>query len=109
MANNRTKMPINQRAKQFMPFDAVVGLRAALKEKEKFMEKRKIASDDLEEEIDRKLKNLQRGDEVTVFFYNATLKSYSQLTEKVTDINVKLKRLKIGERFINFEDIFEIK
>ena len=109
MANNRAKMPINQRAKQFMPFDAVIGLRAALKEKEKIKENRKIASDDLEEEIDRKLKNLQIGEEVTVIFYNAILEKYSKVTEKVTEINVKLKRFKIGERVINFSDIFEIK
>ena len=31
----RAKMPRSQRAKQFAPFDAVVGLRAALKETEK--------------------------------------------------------------------------
>lgn len=102
-------MPINQRAKQFMPFDAVIGLRAALKEKEKIKENRKIASDDLEEEIDRKLKNLQIGEEVTVIFYNAILEKYSKVTEKVTEINEKLKRFKIGERVINFNDIFEIK
>lgn len=102
-------MPISKRAKQFMPFDAVVGLRAALQEKEKIKEKRKIASDDLEEEIDRKIKNLQIGDEITVIFYNTTLESYNQITEKVTDINVKFKRFKIGEVFINFKDIFEIK
>ena len=32
--NKRAKMPPSQRAKQFAPFDAVVGLRIALKEKE---------------------------------------------------------------------------
>ena len=31
---NRPKMDRNERAKQFMPFDAVKGLREALKEKE---------------------------------------------------------------------------
>jgi hypothetical protein len=31
----RAKMPVSQRAKQFMPFNAVVGLDAALREKER--------------------------------------------------------------------------
>lgn len=31
----RAKMPISQRAKQFMPFDAVSGLREALREKDR--------------------------------------------------------------------------
>ncbi len=34
----RPKMPPSQRAKQFMPFDAVSGLREALTEKEREME-----------------------------------------------------------------------
>ncbi len=34
----RPKMPPSQRAKQFMPFDAVAGLREALTEKEREME-----------------------------------------------------------------------
>ncbi len=34
----RPKMPPSQRAKQFMPFDAVAGLRDALREKEREME-----------------------------------------------------------------------
>lgn len=35
---NRPKMDRNERAKQFMPFDAVKGLREALKAKEAEME-----------------------------------------------------------------------
>ena len=35
---NRAKMPPSQRAKQFMPFDAVAGLREALTEKEREMD-----------------------------------------------------------------------
>lgn len=34
----RAKMPPSQRAKQFMPFDAVAGLREALTEKEREMD-----------------------------------------------------------------------
>lgn len=41
MENKKThpKMPIEKRAKQFMPFAAVTGLEKALAEKEKEMEK----------------------------------------------------------------------
>lgn len=37
----RPKMPVSQRAKQFMPFAAVTGLEKALKEKEKEIEKKR--------------------------------------------------------------------
>ena len=109
MANNRAKMPIHQRAKQFMPFDAVVGLRSALKEKEKIKEKRKIPSEDLEEEIDQRLKKLKIRDMITINFYNETEENYNRITGSITDINPKFKKLKIGERVVNFKDIFEIK
>lgn len=42
MANNRPKMDRADRAKQFMPFDALKGFREALAEKEKLMEEQKL-------------------------------------------------------------------
>lgn len=41
MANNRPKMDRADRAKQFMPFDALKGFREALAEKEKLFEEQK--------------------------------------------------------------------
>lgn len=102
-------MPNSQRAKQFAPFDAVVGLRAALKEKEKIKEERKIASEDLEDEINIKLKNLQIDDIVTIYYYNELDENYKNITDRITEISHKYKNLKIGEWQINFKDIFEIK
>lgn len=43
MANNRPKMDRADRAKQFMPFDALKGFREALAEKEKLVEEKKSA------------------------------------------------------------------
>ena len=48
-------MPPLQRAKQFAPFDALTGLRIALKEKEKIREERKIISEEKAEEIEQKV------------------------------------------------------
>lgn len=63
-------MPPSQRAKQFAPFDAVVGLRKALYEKERIRTPRKLLSEDMIEEIDRTLKELNLYDIVTVTHYN---------------------------------------
>lgn len=41
MANNRPKMDRADRAKQFMPFDALKGFREALAEKERLAEEQK--------------------------------------------------------------------
>ena len=43
MANNRPKMDRADRAKQFMPFDALKGFREALAEKERLVEEQKEA------------------------------------------------------------------
>ena len=52
----RAKMPISQRAKQFMPFDAVSGLREAIREKEREhemlleMDREPFEEDEMEED-----------------------------------------------------------
>lgn len=53
MANNRPKMDRADRAKQFMPFDALKGFREALAEKETLFEEMKLI--DNEEKIDEEL------------------------------------------------------
>ena len=42
-SQKRRKMPVEDRAKQFMPFDALKGFREALAEKEKLVEEKKSA------------------------------------------------------------------
>ena len=53
-------MPRSQRAKQFAPFDALVGLRQALKEKEKIRVPRKEISEDMKVEIIRSLPTIRK-------------------------------------------------
>lgn len=106
--NLRGKMPVSNRAKQFAPFDAVVGLRAALKEKECLKVPKKILSDDLAEEINRALKNLKTEEIITLIYYDELIENYLQLTGSVTKIDVKRRKLIIGEKSVDFEDIFEI-
>jgi uncharacterized protein YpbB len=104
----RAKMPPSQRAKQFAPFDAVVGLRQALKEKEKIRVKRKELSDDMINEINNTLKNLNIGDTVSVVRYNSGEQEYVTTTGQVEKINPKTQTLTIAEFDISFEDIYVI-
>ena len=46
------------RAKQFLPFDALKGFRKALEEKEKIYENKKDLSDDYFNNLDIKIKNV---------------------------------------------------
>ena len=101
-------MPRSQRAKQFAPFDALVGLRQALKEKEKIRVPRKEISEDMAEEIDRNLKSLELGKVVTVVWYNSLEENYIQLTGEVRNINTQKRRIQIEKVFICFDDIYSI-
>ena len=64
-------MPPSQRAKQFLPFDAVAGLREALKIKEHEMGliSRKELSEEVKEYIDEVLQEIKAGDNVSVKYF----------------------------------------
>ena len=68
----RAKMPVAQRAKQFMPFDAVSGLQQALRRKEHEMGliSRKELSDETRESINETLSMTGRGDTVSVSYFS---------------------------------------
>lgn len=108
MGKIRAKMPPSQRAKQFAPFDAVVGLRKALREKEKIRVQRKELFDDMINEINNTLKNLNIGGAVTVVYYNPVEQAYLTVTGQVTKLDVKTKTLTIAALDIKFEDIYKI-
>ena len=101
-------MPPQQRAKQFAPFDALTGLRNALKEKEKIRVDRKIISEDKSEEINRALLSLNIGDKINVIFYNQTGEEYIRLSGKITLFDKRKKFLEIGDQVIKTDDIYDI-
>ncbi|MBE6780131.1 MAG: YolD-like family protein [Ruminococcaceae bacterium] len=108
MGKIRAKMPKSQRAKQFAPFDAVVGLRQALKEKEKIRVPRKELSDDMLWEIDEALKGLNINDTVTVVHYNSSEQQYITTRGIVQKINPKSQIITLTVGDIKFEDIYTI-
>lgn len=102
----RLKMSPTQRAKQFAPFDAVVGLRKALRDKEKIRVPKKEISEDMAEEINNVLINTKVGDIITAVYYNGSEQEYIQLTGSVTLIDGCKKIINIGNREINFDDLY---
>ena len=67
----RPVMPPSQRAKQFLPFDAVAGLRQALKLKEHEMGliSRKELSEEMSDDINEALMELAPGMQVSVTYF----------------------------------------
>ena len=76
-------MPI-ERAKQFMPFDALKGFKEALKEKEKIIVDKIDLSEDAIIEINNILINLKVGDIVKVVYFKQN--EYIEVTGMISKI-----------------------
>ena len=66
---NRGKMPLKERAKQFMPFAALKGLPEALAEVEKITVPRADLSEEQAAVLSETLNRTQKGDVVTAEYY----------------------------------------
>lgn len=102
----KNKMPVSERAKQFMPFAALKGLPEALKAKEKIIVSKIELSPEMEEELDRKMHMLVRGEIATVVYFNND--EYIKISGMVSRIDTSCRILQIVNTKINFDDILDI-
>ena len=58
-SKNHSKMPMQNRAAQFLPFQALTGYEEAIKETERITNEKKILADDTKEEINNILNHLE--------------------------------------------------
>lgn len=96
------------RAKIFAPFDALKGLREALREQERIvvrMERKDLLPDQVEI-IDRQLHNLKNGDLVEIIYYDGD--TYVKKTGLISGIFPKEKQIRVVDTGISFEDIYSI-
>lgn len=105
-SNARPKMSMSNRAKQFVPFDALKGFQEALRKKEKMPVPRKELAEEKAEELNEKLKKLTTGKMITVVYYNDG--EYIQLTGIVVKIEKNKKFLQMAEIIIPIDDISDI-
>lgn len=102
----KTKMPIPDRAKQFMPFAALKGLPDALAAREKIAVEKIELSPEMYEELDRKMHMIKRGKIATVVYFKGD--EYLKLTGMVARIDSSSRILQIVNTKIDFEDILDI-
>jgi hypothetical protein len=100
---NNTKL---DRAKQFLPFDALKGYREAIAMVEKQFEEKKELSLDLEERLNEKISQIKKGDNVTVKYYYDL--EYIETTGKVKKIDEVYKNITLLNTTISFDDIIDI-
>ena len=110
MAKAKPKVPMSpaMRAKQFMPFKALAGLDEALAEREKIVVPRKELSEDMIEELNRKLCSLEKDQIVTIVYYGIYEQTYKQLTGPVEKVDTYWKFVQLGNVEINFSEISDI-
>jgi hypothetical protein len=101
--SKRAKMDRENRAKQFMPFDALKGLREALAEKERIIVPKHDLSEEQKEEINLKLSQVRKKDVITVEFFKNI--EYVQLTGMVSQVDNINRILVVVNTKIPFEDI----
>lgn len=96
------------RAKQFLPFDALKGLREELELREEKMSRvpRHSLSEERMEELSTVLSHIYKGSEIQMTFYRTG--HYYDLRGTVANINVIYKYIQIGEEKIHFDDIYSL-
>lgn len=102
----RGKMDRGERAKQFMPFAALRGYDAALRAKEKIVVDKAELSEEMKEELDRKLALIHKNDIITVVYYQKG--EYLRLTGMVSRLDTGARLISIVNKKICFEDIYDI-
>ena len=103
---NRPKMSREERAKQFMPFAALKGYPEALRKKEKIVVPRAELSEEFQEVLDRKIKQVQKNDIITVTYFCKN--EYLKQTGMVSRIDFTARVLCVVNNKISFEDIYDI-
>ena len=105
--NIHPKMDRENRAKQFMPFDALKGFREALEEKERVVVPKRELSEEQKEELDFKLRQIRKMDMIKVEYFHDG--EYVQVTGVVSRIDETSRVLKIVNTKIEFEDIVDLR
>ena len=104
----RAPMPRSRRAKQFMPFDALRGLKEAIAAKERITMPRRYLSEDAISEINKVLISIHKGSLITVVYYDENKLNYTQITGIVTGVEDLQQNIRVGEFTIFFSDMLDL-
>ena len=99
-------MSREERAKQFLPFAALKGYPAALRRKEKIVVPKVEFSEDYQERLDRKLRQIRIQDVVTAVYFREG--EYLKVTGMVSRIDRTARVLKIVNTKIPFDDLYDV-
>ncbi|MBO5412999.1 MAG: YolD-like family protein [Clostridia bacterium] len=95
-----------ERAKQFMAFDALKGLQEELRKKEIEYEQKKEISEWVLEELEDEFRKINIGEKVQVKYYKDG--KYKTIVGIVKKINYVEKKFAINEEIINVNDVINL-
>ena len=98
---------MSERARQFLAFDAVKGLKEALQEKEKIIVEKIDLSEDAQEELAYKINQVKTGTIIKITYFEKG--EYIELTGMVTNIDPIYRTITIVKKKIPLDDIYQIK
>ena len=102
----RAKMSVQDRAKQFLPFAALKGLPEALAEKERVVVPKIILTEDMSEELNRKMQQIQPAMIIGVVYFHKD--EYLKVTGMVARFNISSRVLQVVNTKISFDDVLDI-
>ena len=102
----RHKMPIEKRAAQFLPFQAVKGLDEALLAKEKIVVPKIELSEEMYEELDKKMHKIKKGRIITCVYFHKG--EYLKVTGMVARFDDVARVIQVVNTKIPFDDILDV-
>ncbi len=97
---------MSDRARQFMPFDALKGFREEIQNKEHIVIEKPELSDDYLEELSYKMKQVTIGMILDLVIYRNN--EYVQLTGMVSKIDLDNRFITIVKNKIDFDEILDL-
>ncbi|MBR1867200.1 MAG: YolD-like family protein [Clostridia bacterium] len=104
MKNNR--MSREERARQFMPFDALDGFRSMISEQQKTIEPKKELSEEQMEILNDKVRRIKKGMRVEVTYYDKD--GYAKKDGIISELDFTMKYIRVVDKKIFFEDVYEV-
>ena len=99
-------MTNGQRAKIFAPYAALKGFGNFIADSERRGEERILLGEDAQEELDRQLQRLRRGDRVAVTYYRED--RYTKALGSFKRIDEEERRLCLDTRCVPLADILQV-
>lgn len=104
--DRRGKMPVSERAKQFMPFSPLRGLGLALAEQERVRVSKPVLCEDQIAVLNERLRLLQKGMEIDVFFHRDN--EICRVQGIVTRVDAQAQVLGLKEEIVHFTELLNI-